>query len=572
MHLLKSLLFVTALSVAARAETVTVTLLATTDLHGNILPYDYFSAKPAARGLAKIATLIRAARAENPNTVLIDCGDTIQGSPIETVYQQFVRTGNFPLKIKPEGASLSADPMMLAMNHIGYDAMVLGNHEFNFGLKNLQKARSEAKFPWLSANTKAIGKARPFQQYIVKTVAGVKLAVIGLTTPAIPMWEKPQNYTGYRWEPGDKAAIATVAALRAKERPDLVIGAVHGGLDRDLKTGVVRRGETKDENPVFQIATGVPSLDAIVFGHSHRDLPGTEIGKVLIVQPKNWGISLARIDFVLERNDGTWKLISKRSRLIPVTDQTPVDEEILRLAKPYHDLTERYLNTPVAESPIEMEGTLARIQDSVLLDAVQRVQVSYSKADVSFTASFNPRVRIPRGPMTVRQIAALYIYDNELYAVQGTGKMVREALENAARYFKSCATPACTETSLINREVAAFNFDIAEGVEYEINLLKPEGQRITKLNYKGQPLADTQKLRIAINNYRAAGSAGYSMFQDAPILWRSPAEIRDLIIDYYTRERMLPAKADNNWRIIPESARTVLEREARAEAARAGTQ
>jgi 2',3'-cyclic-nucleotide 2'-phosphodiesterase/3'-nucleotidase len=363
-----------------------------------------------------------------------------------------------------------------------------------------------------------------------------------------------------------------VAALKAKEHPDLVIGAIHGGLDRDLKTGVVPRGETKNENPIFQIATSVPSLDAIVFGHSHRDLPGAEIGGVLVVQPKNWGVSLARIDFVLEREGNAWKLISRRSRLIPVTEQTVADEEILRLAKPYHELTERYLNTPVAESPIEMEGTLARIQDSVLLDAVQRVQLFYSKADVSFTALFNPRVRIPQGPMTVRQIAALYIYDNELYAIQGTGKMVRAALENAARYFKSCATPACSEPSLINREFAAFNFDIAEGVDYDINLLKPEGQRITKLNYRGQPLADTQKLRIAINNYRAAGSAGYSMFQDAPILWRSPAEIRDLIIEYYTRERVLPAKADNNWRIIPESARTALEREARAEAARAGTQ
>src|SRR5215813_1958495 len=185
---------------AAGAETVTVTVLATTDLHGNLLPIDYVTGKPAPRGLAKIATLIRAAEAENPNHLLIDCGDTIQGTPLEYAYQTFVRTGAGPLGLKP-AAPLPDDPMMLAMNRLGYDAMAVGNHEFNFGLKNLDRARSAAHFPWLSANTELVsGSRKPFARYLLKSVGGVRVAVIGVTTPAVPSWEKPENYAPFRFE------------------------------------------------------------------------------------------------------------------------------------------------------------------------------------------------------------------------------------------------------------------------------------------------------------------------------------------------------------------------------------
>src|SRR6266404_9190290 len=158
------------------AERVRLTVLATTDMHGNLFPVDYYNDdKPANRGLVKLATLIRAARAANPNNLLVDCGDTIQGTPLEYVYQTFVRTGHLPVKLTFPGEPFQHDPMMLAMNALGYDAMVLGNHEFNYGLKNLDRARSDAHFPWLSANTElASGEGKPFARYLLKTVAGVK--------------------------------------------------------------------------------------------------------------------------------------------------------------------------------------------------------------------------------------------------------------------------------------------------------------------------------------------------------------------------------------------------------------
>jgi len=545
-----------AAALTAGAQRVRVTVLATTDLHGNIYPYDYYTARPADRGLAKLATLIDAARRENPNNVLIDAGDTIQGTPIETIYEQYLRNGRLPLGLSLPAEGFQADPMMLAMNHLGYDAMTLGNHEFNFGLKVLDRARADARFPWLSANTETEpGSGRkPFAPYIVKTVAGVKIAVIGITTPAIPQWEKPEHYAGLRFLPARDAAARAVAELKAGPRPDVIVAAVHAGLERVPGEG--------GENMAGEIAAQVPGIDAIVFGHSHQQAAGQRIGEVLMMQPKNWGLSLGRMDFELERQGSGWKIAGKSSRLIPVTAQTQADAEVLRLARPYHEAAERYLNTPVARSAIAMDGRWARIVDSALLDAVQAVQLHYAHADVSLTALFNPGVRVAAGAVTVRQIAALYLYDNQLYAVQGNGKMLREALENAARFFLTCPEVSCAAGPLLNRQVAGFNFDIAQGVEYEIDLRQPEGRRVRNLRWRGKPLSDGQPLRIAINNYRAAGSGGYTMFRDAQIVWRSTEEIRDLIVAYYTERGSLPEKPDNNWRIAPPAAVETLKKEA----------
>jgi 2',3'-cyclic-nucleotide 2'-phosphodiesterase/3'-nucleotidase len=554
---------------ALQAAEVRVALLATTDLHGNIYPVDYFSDRPAARGLAKVASLIAGTRAENPHALLIDCGDTIQGSPLEYVYQTYVRTGGLPLGLKWSGTPPAGDPMMLVMNHLGYDAMVLGNHEFNYGLRNLEKARSDARFPWISANTRAAGK--PFPPYIVKSVGGVKIAVIGITTPAVPTWEKPENYAGYRFEDGVVAARRAVVDLKARERPDATVLAVHAGLDRNLATAERQPTAAPGENMVYDLATQVPGIDAIVFGHTHSELESHRIGNVLLVQPKNWGMSLARLDFVFNGQPGAWKLTGKTSRLLKVAPETPAHVDVLRIAKPYHDAAQRYLDTPVARADAALTGALGRVTDTALIDAIHEVQMRYAKADVSFTAMFNPRVRVPKGPVTVRQIAALYLYDNELYAMEGTGGMVKDALENAARYFLSCAGGTCSKGPLLNPRVIGFNYDMAQGVTYEVDLTRPEGDRVRNLRYRGEPLSSERKLRIAINNYRAAGSAGYSMFRDAKILWQSGEDMRDLMIRHYTETKRLPVAADGNWRIVPETARETLIRQAWEDASRPAT-
>ncbi len=518
------------------AQQVTVTVLATTDLHGNLVPVDYVTGQPVARGLAKIATLIRQARNGNANTLLIDCGDTIQGTPLEGVYQSIARSGGDAVGHRP-AAPLAGDPMMRAMNLLGYAAMTVGNHEYNVGLANLAKARQDAKFPWISANTSLArrGAEREFAPYIVKTVGRVKVAVIGITTPETPMWERPENLGAYRLLPPIDAVRGAMAKLRRQERPDVIVVAAHAGLGRNFETGAP---EEPAGNVVYELAQKAPDLDAIVFGHSHAQLEGYLVGKVLLVQPKNGGASLARIDFTLERRPaGGWTVVSKKSRLIAVTAQTATAPDLMEMAKPYAEAAERYLNTPVAASARELSAARGRDEDTAVVDLVQRVQLYYSQADVSFTALFDPRVRIPKGQVTVRQIAALYPYDNELMAIEGTGKMVKDALENAARYFSPNGMPG-------------FNYDMAEGVEYQIDRSRPEGDRIGRLRWRGKPLGPEQKLRIAINSYRAAGSGGYTMFQGAKVVWRSGEDIRDLVIRYYTERKSIPGDATGNWNIV----------------------
>lgn len=553
------------------AASVHVTVLATTDLHGNIFPYDYFSAQPASRGLAKISKLVEAVRAENPNTLLIDCGDAIQGAPIETVYQTYVRTGKLPgseSNTVVRGA-LSADPMMIAMNLMRYDAMVLGNHEFNYGLKNLDRARQDARFPWLSANTRVLKASanRAFDGYVVKQVGGVKVAIIGVTTPAIPMWEEASNYKGYEFLPIRETVARVIVEVRAQHRPDVVIVAAHSGLGRDLKTGAAEPDEVAGENVMYDVAANVPGIDAIIFGHTHRELPSGEIHGVSLLQPKNWGISLGRMDLELDNAGGHWRITSKTSRVLPVTRETPVDDAMLKAIQPYQDAAERYLNLPVTSSRTELSSAHSRIEDTAILDAIQKVQLIEAKADVSFASAFNTRAKIAAGPVTVRQIAALYVYDNTLVAVAGNGRMVREALENAARYYRQC-TGDCTTGPLINTRMPGFNYDMAEGVEYEVDISQPEGRRIRNLRWHGKPLADDQPLRIAINNYRSGGSGGYTMFQNAKVVWRSTEEIREMIIRHYSEGGSLPSEPDRNWKVVPPGATAELAREADAESKR----
>jgi 2',3'-cyclic-nucleotide 2'-phosphodiesterase/3'-nucleotidase len=542
----------------APADRVVVTVLATTDMHGHVYPYDYFTRRPAARGLAAAATLIAEVRRETKNTLLVDCGDTIQGSPLTSVYQAARR----------EGRTTAPEPMTLAMSRIGYDAMVMGNHELNHGLASLAFARASASFPWLSANTRSTGAVPPFAPYLLKVVGGVKLAVIGVTTPAIPQWEKPENIAGLAFL--DPLESVRQALLKLEpEAPDAIVAAVHGGLGRDPETGAPRPHELPGENPVWELAERFPQLSAIVYGHSHQREPGRRIGGVLVVQPKNCAADVARVDVVLERDaaGAAWRRTSVTSRLLPVMPETKPDPRVVELVRPYHEAAERDLDAVVAQADTPLSGARGRFEDSALVDAIHAVQLHYANAQVSFTALFQTSVSVPSGPVTRRELAALYLYDNELYAVEGDGRMVRQALENAARYFRTCPEASCRQGPLVERGIPGYNYDMAQGVEYEIDLQQPAGGRVRNLRYRGAPLRDDQPLRIALNNYRAAGSAGYSMFREARVVYRSGREIRDLLAEYWGGRGRLPEAPDGNWRLLPPAAVETLVREsARAEA------
>jgi len=543
MHRIKSLILLVLLlavpssSVLAQknGQRVHLVVLGTTDLHGNIYPIDYYTNKPDNRGLAKVATLIKRVRKESPNVVLIDSGDTIQGTPLQYFHN---KKNNAP-----------PDPMMLSMNALNYDSMTVGNHEYNFGLTVLEKARKEAKFPWLSANSYDIKRNQThYKPYIIKEIAGVRVGILGLTTPGIPNWENPPNYVGLEFHEPLLEAKKWVPILKQKERADVVIIAMHMGLEEDLRTGEINPGQVKNENQAVIIARQVPGVDAIFMGHTHRDTPAVIVNGVLLTQANHWGRHLARADFYLQSYAGSWRVYARAARTLPVDDKVEPDPEILKLTESYDRETQAWLARPIGESAKELTATEARFKDTAIMDLIQRVQLDAGKADISMAASFNPQARIANGQVTVRDISGLYVYENTLVVLEVTGQQLKDALEHAAKYFKPYESGKTLE-ELIDEKIPAYNFDIAEGVSYELNLRKPIGQRIEKLEFRGKPVTPAQKFRLATNNYRVNGGGGYTMYKGAPVVYRSSEEIRELIIDWVERNKTIPTEPTNNWKI-----------------------
>jgi len=516
---------------------VQITILGTTDLHGNIGPIDYYTNKPDNRGLAKIATIIKRTRKDEANVLLIDSGDTIQGTPLESYHN---RKNNQP-----------PDPMMLVMNSLHYDAMTVGNHEYNFGLKVLEKARHEAQFPWLSANTYEAGSNKThYQPYLIKELGGVKIGILGLTTPGIPNWDNAQNYAGLEFHEPLSEARKWVSVLRKKEKVDVVVIAMHMGLGEDLGTGQVSPGQVPHENEAVTIAREVLGVDLIFMGHTHREVSALYINGVLLTQANYWGRHLARADLYLQKEESGWHIYARSARTIPVDDKVEPDMEALRLAEPYERETEGWLSRTIGESAEELTAREARFRDTAILDLIQRVQLEAGNADVSMVANFNPEARIRKGHVTVRDIAGLYVYENTLVVLEVTGRQLKEALEHSAKYFRAYE-PGKPASDLVDEKIPAYNFDIAEGVSYDLDISKPIGQRIQNLRFHDQPVTPEQKFRLATNNYRVNGGGGYTMYKGAPVVYRSSEEIRELIIDWLERHKTVPTQPNNNWRIVP---------------------
>jgi 2',3'-cyclic-nucleotide 2'-phosphodiesterase (5'-nucleotidase family) len=524
-----------------------ITILSTTDLHGNIYPIDYNTNGSDTRGLARVSTIVKQVRKESSSLLLLDSGDTIQGTPL-TFYH--ARVNNKP-----------PDPMMKVMSAIGYDGMAVGNHEYEFGLDVLKKARGDARFPWLSANTYRKGTDENyFEPFIVKQVNGVRIGIIGLTTLGMPSLDDPDRYYS-RIELRETVSEARkwTAVLRAKEHVDLVVVVMHMGLEVDLGTGEKLPGQMPNENAAFAIAEGVPGIDVILMGHTHREVPSVYINGVLLAQAEKWGRSVARADIYLEKSgaDQRWRVVAKSSRTIPVGDQVEADPEVLRIAEPYHREAQAWLDQVIGDSPVELRAGEERFRDTAILDLVHRVQLELANADVSMAMTLNAKARIPKGPVTVRNIIAFYEYEATPIVVEVTGRQLKEALEHSARHFGAFKkdTPL---SELTDERFPSYTYDVAEGITYDLDITKPVGDRIQSLRLRGQPVSATQTLRLATITFRVNGGAGYTMFKDARVIYRSNRDLRELIIDWVKRNGHIPTTPTNNWRLLPLGAQASL--------------
>jgi 2',3'-cyclic-nucleotide 2'-phosphodiesterase (5'-nucleotidase family) len=526
-------------SSSAAADRVVVTILQTTDLHGHLLPWDYQRAQPADDGLARVATRVEAIRKETPNVLLLDAGDTIQGTPIEFLHAK--------------DPSKGPDPMAEAMSAMRYDAMSVGNHEFNFGLAVLRKAQKESSFPWLSSNTRNVADGSPaFPEYLVRTVAGIRIGILGLTTPNIPNWEPARNRPGLRWEDPVDAAARLVPVLRGKEKCDFVVALIHSGSEVDLKTG--EPDGTEDENRVAALSK-VPGIDLLLTGHTHRRIPLTRLNGVAMIQPGRWGDVLARVDVTFEKSRKSVKVADLTAALLPSDSSVATHAAVAAIAAPHDAAARAYMDTVVATAEDDFPGARARLEDTALLDFVNDTMREATGADLSMAGLLPGRSDGWRkGPIRIRNVYALYPYENQLVEIEVDGATLKACLEHAAEFYGSAQW---TDGKLVltpKEKMIPYNFDVVQGATYRVDPTAPVGSRVKELAFKGRPVQPSDRFTLAVNAYRAQGSGGYKALRGAKIVKELPDEIRELLIERLKKLGTVRPQTDHNWVVAPDAA------------------
>ncbi|TBL71346.1 bifunctional metallophosphatase/5'-nucleotidase [Paenibacillus thalictri] len=523
------------------ASKFNLTILETSDIHGNILPIHYANNQPNDVGLAKIATLIRKERARHEHVLVIDNGDLIQGTPLA---YHHARLDNE-----------SFNPMVAALNELKYDAAVMGNHEFNYGLAFLQKAVNESQFPWLSANLTDEAAERPFfgKPYMVKQFAdGPKVAVIGLTTHYIPNWENPAHIEGIRFEDALASAKWWTAYVREQENPDVMIVSYHGGFERDMESGEPTEPQT-GENQGYAICHEVPGIDVLLTGHQHRSISGLAINGVTIVQPGVGGATLGKVQLELEKNGGNWVVTSKRSELVSVQG-VEADPAIMEIAREHEAKTQLWLDQPIGRLKGDMlvrDPMAVRMKDSALIEFINKVQMEISGASISNTALFdNVSPGFP-ADITMRDIVSNYIYPNTLKVIRISGQDIKDALERSAAYFEQYdGGEIKVSPSFSMPKPQHYNYDMWEGIEYRINISRPEGQRVVELSREGKPLDMHGTYDVVMNNYRSGGGGNYDMFQGKPVVKDIPTDVAELLASYIMEKGTIEAACNHNWEVV----------------------
>lgn len=558
-------------------RSVRLTVLGTTDLHGNVFNWDYFknaefdNAKHDDIGLAKAATLINAVKQQRRGEPILtlDAGDTIQGTPLAYYYA----------RIAPITAG-GIHPMAKAMNLVGYDAAALGNHEFNYGIDTLRTFEKQLNFPLLGANAlDAKGRRPEFRPYITKRFRlrgeDLTVGVLGLTNPGIALWDKA-NVEGRMTFGGIVEQAKRWVPEMRRRGCDVIVVAAHSGATTSSSYG---DSLPFPENASTLLAQQVPGIDAILVGHAHVEIPQSYVTnertgrQVLLTEPLYWGMRVSVMDLQLERGRHGWTVSSATSQVLN-SNSVDADPSVLAAVRSQHDTVVTYVNSVIGTSAQELSAARAVVEDVPIIDFVNYVQADAVKAGLtgsdaelpvlSIAAPFNRSASFPAGEVTVRDVAGLYIYDNTLLAVRVSGADVKAYLEYSARYFKQVSgTGPFTLDQLTNAVTATapngtpdYNYDAIAGLDaalsYDIDVAAAPGSRIRNLAYDGAAVTDDQQFVLAVNNYRQSGGGGFPAVATAEVVYNRQNEIRQLLIDWVTEHQTIdPTEfASVDWKLV----------------------
>ncbi|MFI5527922.1 bifunctional metallophosphatase/5'-nucleotidase [Kitasatospora sp. NPDC051853] len=550
----------------------TFTVMGTTDLHGRILNWDYFTDAEYDDkahndvGLAKISTLVKQIREEKGchRTLLIDAGDTIQGTQLTYYYARVE-----PVTGRGRGP---VHPMAAAMNAMKFDAAALGNHEFNYGIPLLRAFERQLDFPLLGANALNAKDEKPaFPPYVIKELhlghgRPVRVGVLGLTNPGIAIWDKA-NVQG-------KMVFAGIVEQAKKYVPrlkaagaDIVIVSAHSGMDEPSSWGDQL---PFPEQACVSLAEQVPDVDAVLVGHTHKEMAERRVvnkqtGKeVVLTEPYCWGYRLSCFDFEVEFAKGKWEVTSLTARVIN-TNTVPEDPEIVELIEAQHKKVVTYVNQVIGTCKAQLSIAEARFKDVPIIDLIGRVQADTVKAALAGgqyanlpvlaqAAPFNRTAVIPAGEVKLRDAAGLYIYENTLEARILTGAQIKDYLEYSAKYYNQLAAgaPVNLDTLTNAGNTPDYNYDALYGLSYDIDVAQPVGSRIVNLSYEGKPVDPAAQFVLAVNNYRANGGGNFPHVAASTKVWANSDEIRNTMITWVKAKGVIdPAEfGGSTWRLV----------------------
>jgi 2',3'-cyclic-nucleotide 2'-phosphodiesterase/3'-nucleotidase/5'-nucleotidase len=520
--------FLLAAAVPAASQTVDIVVAATTDVHGRVRSWDYYAdSAESVRGLARAATVVDSVRGANPDrVVLVDAGDFLQGNPFTFAAARI--------------DTLQPSAVVASMNAMHYDAVAVGNHEFNYGVPTLHRETSAATFKLLAANATGGQASGTWRPWTIVERDGVKIGIIGATTPGSMHWDSSNLRAAGVTVGAIAPAVAKAVADARAAGADAIVLVAHAGIT----------GDTLEENPIARVARDVPGIDLIVFGHTHRELPDTTIAGVLLTQPRQWATSVSLAHLIMEKAAGKWRVASKRASIVRTAGHAE-QAAVVAAAQRGHDSARKYAGAVIGRTNVAWSSDSARVADVPIMDFIAETMRRASGADLASVSTFSTDVRIPAGNITVAQMAQLYPYENTLRVLRISGETLKAYLEHSAHYFRVTGTGSGAYWSP-DPSIPGYNYEVVTGVDYTVDLTRQLGERITRLTYRGKPVRDNDSFTIALSNYRAEGSGGYAMLLGAPVVSDRQQDMRQLLIDEVTKRGTLnPADYfTKNWNLV----------------------